>query len=305
VSRSADGREVVTELEVVATGPLATIQDLGRPGHTAWGVPLSGAVDRRSLRLGNRLVGNAEDAAGVEVTFGGARFRAGADVVLAVTGAPGAVTVGGVPAERNAPITVPAGEELALDAPSCGVRTYLCVRGGITVPTVLGSRATDLLAGLGPAVLQAGDRLPVGRAPGEVPDVEVAPVHDPPSGEITLRVRLGPRDDWFTPDARDTLLSTPWTVTTESNRVGVRLDGTELERAVTDELPTEGMALGALQVPPSGRPTIFLADHPVTGGYPVIAVLLDADVDAAAQLRPGQTLRFRTNTSSAPSSVPR
>jgi biotin-dependent carboxylase-like uncharacterized protein len=305
VSRTAGGREVVTELEIVATGPLATIQDLGRPGHTAWGVPLSGAVDRRSLRLGNRLVGNPEDAAGVEVTFGGARFRAGADVVIAVTGAPGAVTVGGVPAERNAPITVPAGEELALDAPSCGVRTYVCIRGGITVPTVLGSRATDLLAGLGPAVLQAGDRLPVGRAPGEVPDVEVAPVHDPPSGEVTLRVRLGPRDDWFTSEARETLLSTAWTVTTESNRVGVRLAGTELERAVTDELPTEGMALGALQVPPSGRPTIFLADHPVTGGYPVIAVLLDADVDVAAQLRPGQTLRFRTSTSAAPSSAAR
>jgi biotin-dependent carboxylase-like uncharacterized protein len=305
MNRRSDDSDVATELEVLATGPLATIQDLGRPGHTAWGVPLSGAADRRSLRLGNRLVGNAEDAAGVEITFGGARFRADADVVIAVTGAPGAVTVGGVPVDRNAPINVPAGEVLALGAPSCGVRTYLCVRGGITVPTVLGSRATDLLAGLGPAVLRDGDRLPIGRATRDVPDVEVAPVHDPPAGQVTLRVRLGPRDDWFTPDAREMLLSTPWTVTTESNRIGVRLDGAELERAVTDELPTEGMALGALQVPPSGRPTIFLADHPVTGGYPVIAVLLDADVDAAAQLRPGQTLRFRTGTSPAASSAPR
>jgi biotin-dependent carboxylase-like uncharacterized protein len=296
VSRGASDSEVVAELEVVATGPLATIQDLGRAGHGAWGVPLSGAVDRRSLRLGNRLVGNDEGAAGVEVTFGGARFRADADVVGAVTGAPGVVTVGGVPVERNAPVTLPAGEELAVGTPSCGVRTYLCVRGGITIPAVLGSRATDLLAGLGPAVLQAGDRLPVGRATGAVPDVEVAPVHDPPAGQVTLRVRFGPRDDWFTAEARETLLSTPWTVTTESNRIGVRLDGVELERAIADELPTEGMALGALQVPPSGRPTILLADHPVTGGYPVIAVLLDEDVDAAAQLRPGQVLRFRISS---------
>lgn len=295
----AGDSEVVTELEVVGTGPLATIQDLGRPGHAAWGVPLSGGLDRRSLRLGNRLVGNAESAAGVEVTFGGARFRADADVILAVTGAPGAVTIGGVPVAQNAPLTVPAGQELALEAPSCGVRSYLCVRGGITVPTVLGSRATDLLAGLGPAVLKKGDRLPVGRATRDVPDVEVAPVHDPPAGHVTLRVRLGPRDDWFTPEARERLLSTPWTVTAESNRIGVRLDGTELERAITHELPTEGLMLGSLQVPPSGRPTIFLADCPVTGGYPVIAVLLDADVDVAAQLRPGQTLRFRTSSTSA------
>jgi biotin-dependent carboxylase-like uncharacterized protein len=300
VNRGRAGDEVATELEVLTTGPLATIQDLGRPGHTAWGVPVSGAVDRRSLRLGNRLVGNPEGAAGVEITFGGARFRADADLVVAVTGAPGPVTIGGVPVERNAPIPVPAGEELALEPPSCGVRTYLCVRGGLAVPAVLGSRATDLLAGLGPAALQTGDRLPVGDVARDVPDVEVAPVPDPPAGEVTLRVRFGPRDDWFTPQAREALLSTSWTVTTESNRVGVRLDGTELERAVPDELPTEGMALGALQVPPSGRPTIFLADHPVTGGYPVIAVLLDADVDAAAQLRPGQTLRFRASSSSPP-----
>jgi biotin-dependent carboxylase-like uncharacterized protein len=300
MSRASDGDEVDTELEVLATGPFATVQDLGRPGHTAWGVPISGALDRRSLRLGNRLVGNPEGAAGVELTFGGARFRAHGELLVAVTGAPGTVTVGGVPVDRNAPLTVPAGEELAFEPPSCGVRTYLGVRGGIAVPAVLGSRATDLLAGLGPAVLQAGDRLPVGRIARGVPDVEVAPVPDPPAGEVTLQLRFGPRDDWFTPDARHALVSTPWTVTTESNRVGVRLAGTELERAVLDELPTEGMARGALQVPPSGRPTILLADHPVTGGYPVIAVLVDADIDAAAQLRPGQTLRFRAS-SPAPS----
>lgn len=282
-------------LEVVETGPLATVQDLGRPGHNALGVSTSGAADRCSLRLANRLVGNPEGAAAIEVTFGGGRFRPDVEVVVAVTGAPCPVTVAGGAVERNAPVRVPAGAEVALAQPSSGVRTYLAVHGGVDVPPVLGSRATDVLAGIGPAPLSAGDRLPLGRSDREVPDVEVAPVVDPPAGEVTLRIRFGPRDDWFTPAAHDLLISTPWTVSTDSNRVGVRLEGEELERAIDDELPPEGMALGALQVPPSGRPTIFLADHPVTGGYPVIAVLLDADADKAGQLRPGQAVRFRAS----------
>jgi biotin-dependent carboxylase-like uncharacterized protein len=277
----------------VATGPLATVQDLGRPGHAAWGVPRSGAADRRSLRLANRLVGNPEDAAGVEVTFGGARLRALADLVVAVTGASTPVTIGGEPAERNAPLVLRSGVELALAPPAGGVRTYLAVRGGLVVAPVLGSRSTDLLAGLGPAPLAPGDRLTVGKATGPVPEVAVAPVADPPAHEVTLALRLGPRDDWFRPSARRALLSAAWRVTSDSNRVGVRLDGPRLERAVDDELPTEGLGLGALQVPPSGRPAIMLADHPVTGGYPVVAVLLDDAVDRAAQLRPGQTVRFR------------
>jgi biotin-dependent carboxylase-like uncharacterized protein len=281
-------------LEVVATGPLATVQDLGRPGYAHWGVSRSGAADRASARLAQRLVGNAETAAGIEVTFGGLRLRATADTVVALTGAPCPVWVEGEPAATHVATTVPAGGELALDTPETGLRTYLAVRGGLEVTPVLGSRATDVLGGLGPAVLAEGDRLPVGEASRPLPPVDRAAVRTPPPGEVELRVRLGPRSDWFTEAARRRLVEEVFTASSDSNRIGVRLEGPTLERAEDDELASEGLVRGAIQVPPAGPPTLFLADHPVTGGYPVLAVVVDEDVDLAAQLRPGQQLRLRT-----------
>ncbi|GAA1800261.1 biotin-dependent carboxyltransferase family protein [Planosporangium flavigriseum] len=281
-------------LEVLSAGPLTTIQDLGRPGHAAWGVGASGAADRRSLRLANRLVGNAEHAAALEVVLGGLHLCAHRAVILALTGARCDATVDGRPVGHNSVLSLRRGQVLRLRTPATGLRTYVAVRGGIDVEPVLGSRSTDVLSGLGPAVVAAGSLLPVGAPPPAFPNVDFAPVPDPPHDEVTLQVTLGPRDDWFTPEARDALLRTSWTVTPDSNRVGMRLSGTALARAVCGELPSEGMVRGALQVPPTGLPTLFLSDHPVTGGYPVIAVVVDADVDRAAQLRPGQTLRFRT-----------
>jgi biotin-dependent carboxylase-like uncharacterized protein len=281
-------------LEVLATGPLTTVQGLGRPGHAHWGVPWSGAADRSSLRLANRLVGNAEDAAALEVTLGGLRVRPDADVVIALTGAPCRMTVDGRPEGGNATVEVHAGQEVAIAPPRVGLRAYLAVRGGLALPPVLGSRATDILAELGPGVVAEGDRLPVGDAALDHPEVEVAPVPEPTVGTVTLRVVLGPRADWFTRAAHRALLHEAWTADADSNRIGLRLRGPVLERAVTDELPSEGIVRGAIQVPPSGAPTLFIADHPVTGGYPVIAVVLDRDVDLAAQVRPGQTVRFTT-----------
>lgn len=271
---------------VVATGPLATVQDEGRPGQASLGVGRSGACDRGAYRLANRLLGNASGAAALEVTFGGLVLRAEADVVVVATGAP----CPGAP--HNAPRTLAAGDELRLGAPSAGLRTYLAVRGGITVPPVLGSRATDLLSGLGPPVLAPGNRLPVGTAEGAMPGVDVAAVREPEAGDVAVRVRPGPRRDWFGDDAWTALVSQRWTASSESNRVGVRLEGEPLERSRTGELPSEGMVRGALQMPPSGTPVLFLADHPVTGGYPVIGYVLDDDVDRCGQLRPGQVLRF-------------
>lgn len=279
-------------LEILATGPLSSVQDLGRPGHASWGVPASGAADRGALRLANRLVGNAENAAALEVTLGGLSVRFDHDVVVALTGARAGASVDGAAIAYNVATRVAAGATLTLTVPPTGLRTYLAVRGGIAVDEVLASRSTDMLSGLGPPVLEVGASLPIGDADGEVPAVEVAPRADPPSGCAVLRVHLGPRDDWFTEAALRVLTETAWTVTPESNRVGLRLDGPALERGGEDELPTEGMAPGALQVPPSGRPVLFLADGPVTGGYPVIAAVLDADLDAAGQLRPGQQVRF-------------
>lgn len=273
---------------VRATGTLTTLQDAGRAGQAGTGVGRSGAADRSSYRLANRLLGNPVGSAVLEVTFGGLVLEASADLTVVTTGArcPGSPV-------HLAPGRLPAGSTLRLGAPATGLRTYVGVRGGFAVPPVLGSRSTDVLAGLGPPVVAAGDVLPVGDPELPMPGVDLAPVADPDGGEGTVRVLPGPRLDWFTEAAWATLTGTAYTVTSESNRVGLRLDGPELERARRAELPSEGMLRGALQVPPSGRPVLFLADAPVTGGYPVIGYVVDDDVDRCAQLRPGQSLRFR------------
>lgn len=281
---------MTTTLEVLAPGPLATVQDLGRPGLAALGVGRSGAADRAALRLANRLVGNPEDAAALELTFGGLRLRTDAAVTLALTGAPCPLSVGGRAAGMNAPLSLRPGEELELGTPTWGTRTYLAARGGIDVPEVLGSRSTDTLAGLGPPPLRAATLLPLGTRALHLPRIDQAPVRLPAP---VLRIEPGPRTHWFTPDALTLLHTEPYRVTAESNRIGARLDGPELRRAETAELEPEGMMLGSLQVPPHGRPVLLLADHPVTGGYPVIAVVVDEDVDRAAQLRPGDEVRFR------------
>ncbi|MEV4895085.1 biotin-dependent carboxyltransferase family protein [Nonomuraea sp. NPDC055795] len=286
-------------IEVIKPGPYATVQDLGRPGYAHLGVPHSGAADAAALRLANRLVGNPEGFAGIELTFGGARLAFPAGAWISITGAPCPLTAppagpgAGAPvgAGMGAPFWVPAGGELRFGTPVRGLRTYVAVRGGIAVEPVLGSRSTDSLSGLGPAVLRAGTVLPVGPVDGlaEI-SVDVAPLREP--GAAVLRVVPGPRDDWFVPGALKELCHRPYQVSQDSNRVGVRLSGPVLERARQGELPSEGMVAGAVQVPPSGQPIIFLADHPPTGGYPVIAVLSAADLSTAAQLRPGATTRF-------------
>ena len=286
-------------VEIVDTGPQTTVQDLGRPGHAALGVGRSGAADRDALTLANRLLGNPESHAALETTLGGLRLRAYGDVVVVVTGAPCAVTVDGREVGRNAPVRVPAGGVLALGPPSSGLRSYVGVRGGVDVAPVLGSRSQDTLSGVGPPAVSEGDELPVGSAPQTPPPVDLAPVPAPEDGPIRLEVVPGPRADWFTDEALETLTSTSYEVTSDSNRVGMRLSGEVLTRRIEDELPSEGMVPGALQVPPSGQPTLFLADHPVTGGYPVIAVVRDAYLSRAAQARPGQQLRFARAPGSA------
>ncbi|MBT2419884.1 biotin-dependent carboxyltransferase family protein [Streptomyces sp. ISL-22] len=278
-------------LAVVRAGALTTVQDLGRPGHAHLGVPRSGALDAPAAALVNRLVGNAPEAAVLETTLGGCAVRPRSAVTVAVGGAPCRVTVDGRPAAWGAPVRVPAGALLDIGAAICGVRSYVAVSGGITVEPVLGSRSTDLLSGLGPPPLTDGTVLPLGRPTRPHARVDVAPRPAPPT-ELVLRVTLGPRDDWFTPEAVRVLTSRPYSVSPASNRIGLRTDGPALERALTRELPSEGVVLGAVQVPPDGRPVVFLADHPTTGGYPVIAVVRTADLAAAAQAAPGTPIRF-------------
>jgi biotin-dependent carboxylase-like uncharacterized protein len=270
-------------IELIATGPLATVQDLGRPGYQQLGVPRSGAADQRAHRLANRLVGNAETAATIEFTLGGLRLQLHDPATIALTGA---YCPGGP--DWQLALTVPAGYRLALEPPARGLRSYLAVRGGIAVEPVLGSWATDLLSGLGPAVLAAGATLPVGADTVGEPSGERAP--EPAGDAGPLEVLPGPRTDWFSDPYR--LFDQAWTVTPESNRIGVRLAGNPLHRGRVDELPPEPTLPGAIQVPPNGLPIVLFRDAPVTGGYPVIGVLRTADLDRLAQQRPGDQLRL-------------
>lgn len=284
---------------VVETGPLATLQDLGRPGYAHLGVPRSGGADRGSLTLANRLVGNPESAAVIETTLGGLRIRARDTLFVVVTGADARVTVDGTPTGLGAAVALPDGTELAIGTPTRGLRNYVAVRGGFDVAPVLGSRSTDTLSGLGPAPLARTHELSVGRSESPWPATTSAPVATFDESVVTLEITDGPRGDRVRA-VRDLLLGV-WEVSPHSNRVGVRIDrpGDSDDPLIThlealDELASEGIPAGAVQVPPSGRPVLFGADHPVTGGYPVVAVLTPASIDRAAQLVPGTHVRFRT-----------
>ncbi|MEV7282056.1 biotin-dependent carboxyltransferase family protein [Streptomyces sp. NPDC093111] len=276
---------------VVRAGALTTVQDLGRTGYAHLGVPRSGALDPGAVRLVNRLLGNEEGAAVLETTVTGCAVRPRGAVTVAVGGAPCPVSVDGRPVAWGTGVRVGPGQLLDVGPAVRGLRSYVGFGGGVAVDPVLGSRSTDLLSGLGPAPLSDGEVLPLGAVPAVRGSVDAPPWPGPPD-ELVLRVRLGPRDDWFTPGALRTLARGGWRVSSASNRIGLRTEGPSLERAVVRELPSEGMSLGAVQVPPDGRPVVFLADHPTTGGYPVVGVVREADLPAAAQAAPGTVVRF-------------
>ncbi|KQX11032.1 allophanate hydrolase [Streptomyces sp. Root431] len=279
---------------VVRAGALTTVQDLGRTGYAHLGVPRSGALDPGAVRLLNRLVGNvggSEGAAVLETTVDGCALRPRCAVTVAVGGAPCPVRVDGRPAAWGTAVRVPAGSLLEIGAAVRGLRSYVAFGGGVAVEPVLGSRSTDLLSGLGPAPLAEDAVLPLGADTAVRTPVDAPPWPGPPE-ELVLRVRLGPRDDWFTADALRTFATRAYRVSSASNRIGLRLEGPALDRARPGELASEGMVLGAVQVPPDGRPVVFLADHPTTGGYPVVAVVREADLGAVAQAVPGTPVRF-------------
>ncbi|MFC8599716.1 carboxyltransferase domain-containing protein [Isoptericola sp. NPDC057191] len=323
--RSQGADLIDATLEVRTPGVQALVQDLGRPGLAHLGVSASGAADPRSLRAANRAVGNPVGAAAVEAAGGGLRLRARGDVVVALAGADAHAVVhrGGDPDDRRrAPLArafrLRDGDELALGQPERGHRTYVALRGGIDVPPVLGSRATDVLGHLGPPPLAPGtalrceraigpaDRRKQGQPPAHhgvgavaVDDVGAPdPATLPAPGRLTtLPVVLGPHDDWFTRDAVVRLGGQVWTVTDRADRVGLRLDGARpLDRTPAAqglELPSEGCVTGALQVPPDGLPVLFGVDHPLTGGYPVVAAVASTHTWLLGQLPPGARVRFR------------
>jgi biotin-dependent carboxylase-like uncharacterized protein len=279
-------------ITVVRSGPLTTVQDQGRPGYAHLGVPRSGALDAAALRRANALVGNPPAAAGLETTLMGCTLRFDAPALVAVTGATVRVRLDKIDVAGEL-LDVPAGGVLDVGRAVAGVRSYIAVAGGVDVEPVLGSRSTDTLSGLGPPRLTDGMTLPIGPRPTEAgrPSPGATPISaaaPSAAASLVLGVRLGPRDDWF---VASELFATTYTISPVSNRVGCRLAGSALSRTRAGELPSEGVVLGAVQVPADGQPLIFLADHPTTGGYPVIGVV--DDVSGLAQARPGTTVRFR------------
>ncbi|EMY34417.1 hypothetical protein D477_009820 [Arthrobacter crystallopoietes BAB-32] len=296
----------VSGLEVVSAGLRSLLQDLGRPGLGNLGVSTSGSLDQPSARQANRLVGNDAGEAVIENLLGGLVLRAHGDQVLSVTGARVdlSITPSGRRPAQDMPFALLDGETLTLGPATAGLHTYVAVRGWIGIKAELGSRSTDTMSGLGPPPLEAGSVLPVGDTTrGRVVGApEPSTLRVSPDQVAVLRITPGPRDDWFGSAGLDRLTCQDWLSSSASDRIGLRLqlpdagssqvNSAPLERIRDGELQSEGTVAGALQVPPSGLPVLFLADHPVTGGYPVIAAVVPEDLPLAAQLPPGTTVRF-------------
>lgn len=303
VADAGRGDATGAALRVGVAGLLTTVQDLGRFGAARFGLSPVGALDDCALRWANLLAGNDPGAAALECTFLGPTLtlEGPRPVAAALAGADFGATLNGAPLAPWRGFTLAPGDTLALAAPKVGARCYLAVAGGIDTPPAFGSRSTDLLGGIGGLgrALRAGDLLPL--APPPAPAGEVGwllpPARVPTyGGEIRLRVVLGPQDDRFTEDAIVTFLSSPYTVTREGDRMGVRLEGPALtfrDGPAGADIISEGVATGALQVPAHGRPIVLLAAHQTTGGYAKIGTVIGADLWRLGQARPGDTVRFR------------
>ena len=288
-------------LVVIEPGALTTVQDRGRFGYAHLGVPRAGVLDAPAAALANRLVGNGPDAAVLETTMSGVTVRIERAATISVTGAWCPVLVDGRAVAHSEPVSLRAGSTVAVGRAATDVRSYLAVGGGIDVPVVLGSRSVDTLAWIGPPRLRVGDVLPLGSWTASPAPLDVG-VRRP--ARRVLRITPGPRADWLDDEAWRRLDRTRYTVDAASNRVGLRLSGPVIERARTGELASEGIVLGSVQLPPSGQPVVFLHDHPVTGGYPVIGVVVVDDLPTCAQLRPGATVELRVQSSTGRSAGP-
>jgi antagonist of KipI len=282
-------------IRVLSPGLLTTVQDLGRRGHGALGVPPGGAADAHALRLGNLLLGNDEGAAALEATLSGPTLLFEEEALVALSGAPFAATLDGEPFAPWSARRVPAGGRLVVGPSTSGARAYVCVRGGIDVPSVFGSRSTDVATGFGGhegRTLRAGDVLPAGRAPlaprGRRIDAATARWS---GARRLLRVTGGPQEEWFSAEALAALYGRTFRVSASSSRAGVRLEGEALA-APSRSLVTEGVVSGAVQIPAGGHPILLLVEHPSTGGYPKVASVITADLSALGQLRPGDEVRF-------------
>jgi len=298
-------------IEIVRAGVLASVQDLGRTGYRRFGVCTSGALDPLSLYVGNRLVGNRSDAAGIEFTLGNATLRFQTNGLIALTGADCRATLDGASVHAWRAIPVQRGQTLTLRVAQGGVRAYLCVAGGIDVPETMGSRSTDLKAGFGGfegRPLKDGDKLAVLPADtAHAPDISGDAVgvkaarwtfdraqNDTP----VMRVLPGPEYDDFLAESQAAFWESDWTLTPNSNRMGFRLQGPELARKKqrSGDLLSHGVVPGVIQVPPSGQPIVLMADAQTTGGYPKIGTVILADQWRLAQTPLGSRVRFERVT---------
>ena len=288
----------MASVRVLRPGLLTTVQDRGRWGLQARGVPPAGPMDPWSHRLANALVGNSAAAATLEITLVGPELEFEDERFVAVGGAQFAIEVDGKGQSPNTPFIVPAGAGLKVGGRRAGARGYLAVSGGFAVPEVLGSRATHLVSrmgGVGGRALTAGDSLPLGPQgeprPGQGGETEL------PASDQAARIRVlpGPHADRFSADALDLLQSSDYTVTNESDRMGFRLAGPRLTHSGADII-SDATPLGVLQVPASGQPVLLMADRQTTGGYPNLATVISADIGLAGQLAPGDRIRFEVCT---------
>ncbi|MGO2304799.1 MAG: 5-oxoprolinase/urea amidolyase family protein [Providencia sp.] len=290
-----------TDLTVLTVGLQTLFQDMGRIGQSALGISESGAMDKSALHSANRLVGNSSDSTALEITQGGFKARANRDLLVAITGATCPIQImtsenEHYEAKTYQPIGLAKGDVIHVGRPSQGVRSYFAVRGGFNVATVLESCSFDTLAQVGPAPLVVGQSLSI-KANNQQSAISLneTPAFEYPTSEdvVVLDVVLGPRTDWFTPQAIELLRNQLWQVTAASNRIGLRLAGdVPFEREKQQELPSEGTCIGAIQVPANGQPVLFLNDHPLTGGYPVIGTVCEYHLDLAGQLPVNTKIRF-------------
>ena len=286
-------------LHILKPGLLTTVQDLGRHGHQASGVPVAGPMDTFSHRLANQLAGNAIDAATLEVTLIGPDLIVEADTTLAIAGAQFEVTCDDRPIASGASFGVSRGQRLKFGRIVQGARAYLAVAGGIQTPPVLGSRATHLVSQMGGfngRALQPGDRVPIRSSPEPRPQRKSVGLTLPSKGRALLRVMPGPQADWFQADALRAIASVSFRVSPQSNRMGYRLQGPPLVRAREGELISEPLGIGAIQVPAAGEPILLMADRQTAGGYPKIGYVISADLPIAGQLAPGDFIEFHLCT---------
>ena len=282
-------------LEIVKPGLLTSVQDLGRHGHQALGVPVAGPMDAFSHRLANQLVGNDPGAATLEVTLIGPELAIEAETTMAITGAVFEVACDGRPVATGASFTVQRGQRLKFGRIVQGARAYVGVAGGVLTPAVLGSRATHLVSGMGGfegRALAAGDRLPVEAQPAPRRLRKAAGLTLPTAGRARLRIVPGPQDDWFHADAMKAMAGVSFQISPRSNRMGYRLQGPPLARLREGELISEPVGMGAIQVPAAGEPILLMADRQTAGGYPKIGHVISADLPLAGQLAPGDFIEF-------------